>query len=196
VPVHEPRFRRGGYPSGNKAIIYLYEKRIAKISFLFFNRRVHNRYKSWFIISEAVMTEEIKFRFKTVFRNVMPAVVVMAAGLVGTYLVYNNYLSDRVGASQVNNLEPAAGDETTTAAPAADAPAASSEQFTPAAVPPPAAGDAEGAAAGTKVYNDEGEDSGNGPDTTATPAGDTATPPATGDAPAKPAPATTPPAAQ
>jgi len=140
------------------------------------------------------MTEEIKVRFRTVFKNVMPAVVVMTAGLVGTYLVYNNYLSDRVSASQVNDLEPAAGgDETTTAAPATATPAASNEQFTPAVAPPAASG---AASATTKVYNDEGEDSGNGPDTTANPASGTATPPATVGTPVKPAPATTPPAAQ
>jgi hypothetical protein len=135
------------------------------------------------------MTEEIKVRFKTVFKNVIPAVVVMTAGLIGTYLVYNNYLSDRVSASQVSGLEPAAGgDETITAAPAA-----SDEQFTPAAAP-----STTGGAAAVKVYKDEGEDSGNGPDTATSPASGTATPPVAGDTPVKPAPApaTTPPAAQ
>ena len=114
------------------------------------------------------MAEEIKARFKTVIKNVIPAVVVMVTGLVGTYLVYNNYLGDRLSASQVNSLEPAAGGDETTTAPASS----SDEKFTPAAGAPAASNTP---ASGTKVYTDEGEDSGNGADA-APAAGDTAKP--------------------
>ncbi len=135
------------------------------------------------------MAEEFKIRFKTVIKNVIPAVVVMAAGLGGTYVVYNNYLSDRVSASQVSGLEPAAGgDETITAAPAA-APATSGGHAR-------CRRHATGAAPAAKVYNDEGEDSGNGPDAAApasgsAPAGGTAAPAASPDAPVKASPDST-----
>lgn len=48
-----------------------------------------------------------KAQLKNVVKNVMPSVMVLAAGLVGAMLVHNSYLSD--DARRLNSLEPAAG---------------------------------------------------------------------------------------
>ena len=109
------------------------------------------------------MSEEYKVRFRSVLKNVMPAVVVMFTGLLGSYLVYNSYLSDRVEASDFSALEPAAGDETVDkpAGEAAPAPA-TEEKFVP--VSKDKAAVAVPAPEGEKVISDEGADSGSSAD--------------------------------
>lgn len=47
---------------------------------------------------------------KNVIRNVLPSLAVMVAGLLGAYMVYQNYFEDNI-ALQISTYEPAAGDE-------------------------------------------------------------------------------------
>ena len=51
------------------------------------------------------------FSLKNIMKNVTPAFTVMAVGVLGAYMVYNVYFSDRV-ASSITSIEPAAGYET------------------------------------------------------------------------------------
>jgi len=60
------------------------------------------------------MTSDNKFGLRNIFKSMAPAVSVVIAGVVGAYLVYDNYLSDRMSAAQVSGYEPAAGDENNT----------------------------------------------------------------------------------
>ena len=64
-------------------------------------------------------------KLTTIIKNITPSVAVMVVGLLGAWLVYDNYFSDKVSAEQVSTFEPAAGE--TTAAPAAEATAAVTE---------------------------------------------------------------------
>lgn len=57
-----------------------------------------------------------KITSRNILRNVLPALAVMIAGLIGAYLVYDNYLADRGVAAQMAGLDPAAGDAAGTAA--------------------------------------------------------------------------------
>ncbi len=79
---------------------------------------------------------------RNIFRNISPAVAVMVVGVLGAYLVYDNYFSNDTAAA-IGAVEPAAGDEA--AAPVADtadaaAPAADETAAVPAgdAMPAPA----------------------------------------------------------
>src|SRR5688572_21812634 len=54
--------------------------------------------------------EKRTMKTKNIIRNILPSVAVMVAGLMGAYLVYQNYFEDNV-ALQVSTYEPAAGDE-------------------------------------------------------------------------------------
>ena len=47
---------------------------------------------------------------RNIIMNVTPAIAVMVAGIVGAYMVYDNYFSDNITASQLSNFEPAAGE--------------------------------------------------------------------------------------
>lgn len=49
-----------------------------------------------------------KTNLKSVFKNIAPAVVVMAAGLTGAFMVYDSYVSNDIG-MQFAQIEPAAG---------------------------------------------------------------------------------------
>ena len=48
---------------------------------------------------------------RAIGRNVLPAIAVMVVGVLGAYLVYQNYFSDRVTAEQASAYAPAAGEE-------------------------------------------------------------------------------------
>lgn len=54
---------------------------------------------------------EKKTSVTNILRNVMPAFAVMALGLGGAYLVYENYFSDRIEGSKYSAIAPAAGTE-------------------------------------------------------------------------------------
>lgn len=49
---------------------------------------------------------------KSIFKNITPAVAIMVVGVLGAYLVYDNYFSGESAAVQVSGFEPAAGEET------------------------------------------------------------------------------------
>lgn len=46
-----------------------------------------------------------------IFKNITPAVAVMLAGLLGAYLVYDNYFTDKTSSVVVQGIEPASGEE-------------------------------------------------------------------------------------
>lgn len=48
---------------------------------------------------------------KNIFKNIAPAVVVMAAGLLGAFMVYDSYFSGRTEAGVYSEIAPAAGEE-------------------------------------------------------------------------------------
>lgn len=50
-----------------------------------------------------------------IFKNVTPSVAVMVVGLLGAYLVYDNYFSKSVETADIASFEPAAGEEATEA---------------------------------------------------------------------------------
>jgi len=53
---------------------------------------------------------------KNIIKNITPSVLVMSVGLLGAWLVYDNYFSDKISAAQVSTFQPAAGEETHTPA--------------------------------------------------------------------------------
>ena len=60
---------------------------------------------------------------RNIIKSVTPSVAVMVVGLLGAWLVYDSFFSDKISATteQVSIVEPAAGEAETMAAPAADA---------------------------------------------------------------------------
>lgn len=50
-------------------------------------------------------------KLTNIIKNVTPSVAVMVAGLLGAWLVYDNYFSDKVSAEQISTFEPAAGED-------------------------------------------------------------------------------------
>lgn len=49
---------------------------------------------------------------KNIFKNITPAIAVMIVGVVGAYVVYDNFFSGQVPSAAVGTIEPAAGEET------------------------------------------------------------------------------------
>lgn len=49
-------------------------------------------------------------QIRTVFKNIAPAVVVMVAGLLGAFMVYDSYFTNTNVAGQYSQIAPAAGD--------------------------------------------------------------------------------------
>jgi hypothetical protein len=100
------------------------------------------------------MSGKFKQRFGILVKSVLPAVAVMVAGLIATYIIYGNHPNaqaqgTQISVNDVSGVEPAAGTpaEEKDAAPVA-APAEEKK-----AAPP-------GADTGAAVIKDEGEDSG------------------------------------
>ena len=50
-------------------------------------------------------------KLTNIIKNVTPSVAVMVAGLLGAWLAYDNYFSDKVSAEQISTFEPAAGED-------------------------------------------------------------------------------------
>lgn len=48
---------------------------------------------------------------RNIFKNITPSVAVMVVGLLGAYMVYDNYFSSKVETADIAGFEPAAGEE-------------------------------------------------------------------------------------